>query len=231
MTEPSEQTNGARPDLHVSTIEWGSDRSGALRTGGPVQRGAGFGFAVAGFVLVVISQVLPWMTYTRSFANQDFPTGSLGRVEVSYTNLPFSTEFFNLGWLALFIVAAVALVIQPDRRRLVATAGLGLVAGQFALLVGLTYGILHTDRIYAGNFGSGGQIPTSLDIGVYCAYAALVVLAGALLLAGGFWHRAPHDAADEQSAGEDERGPADLTVAPIPADDHTVWSDRDGRRQ
>jgi len=74
------------------------------------------------------------------------------------------------------------------------------------------------------------EVPTGLDIGVYCAFAALVLHAGGLLLAGGFWHRSGHHVSDEECGGGDERGPADLTVAPIPADDHAVWSDRDGRR-
>jgi hypothetical protein len=227
----TERTNGERPDLHLNTVEWGSaDPAGPSDGTGPVRRGAGFGLAAGGFVLLVVSQVLPWMSYARSVANQDFPTGAVGRVEVSYANLPFSTEFFDLGWLALFGLAAVALVIQPDRRRLLATAGLGLAAGQFALLVGLTYGILHTDRVYTSTFGNAGPAQISLDIGVYCGYAALVLLAGALLFAGGFWHRSPHYATDEEYADADERGPADLTVAPIPADDPTVWSDRDDHR-
>jgi hypothetical protein len=105
-----------------------------------------------------------------------------------------------------------------------------------ALLAGLTYNILHTSRYMVVGArvlpGTSDTMPTRLSLGVYCAYAAVVLFAGALLLAGGAWHRRPGNLSDETDVDDPDPGlqsPADLTVTPIPANDHAVWSDREGQ--
>jgi hypothetical protein len=176
-----------------------------------VIRGAGIGFAVAGFGLLIAAEVLPWMSTANGAAQQDFPTT---RVETGVASLPLSTETFNLGWLVILIAVATALVVRPPVRRVLVAAGLGLVAGQIALLAGLTRGIEHTSL-------SGVEVPVQLELGLYCAYAAAALFAVALLLAGGVPGRLRD--AEAVSEGRDT-GPADLTVTPIPAADPSVWS-------
>jgi hypothetical protein len=223
MTGP-ERVNG-------ETMEWGgapAEKASWLDAGSPIQRGAGFGLAVAGFVLLVVAQVIPWMSYTTNFLNQDFPTASGGTTTLGAADLPFSTEYLNLGWLALLAAVATGLVIGRRHRRIVMAAGLGLAAGQVALLAGLVYGIMHPNPLYQPAFGGGGRLPTHVELGVFAAFAAVVCLAGALLLAGGFNH---HQVPDEPADPEDDNaGPADLTVTPVPVEDVSVWSDRTDRR-
>jgi hypothetical protein len=235
----TERVNGEQANV----VEWGSDgpakRLDWLAAERPVLRGAGFGLAVAGFVLVVLAQVLPWMAYDSTPLEQDFPTMSGGHIEVGVAKLPFATEYLQLAWVALLAVVAVALAIGPERRRVVVALGLGLAAGQVAMLAGLTYTMLHTSRylILGARVlpGTPDIMPTQLALGVYCAYAAVVLFAGALLLAGGFRRRSPDDEepyaeADPAVPDTGLRPPADLTVTPIPAPDHqSVWSDRDSR--
>lgn len=233
----SERINGERP----STVEWGgggpaeklTGRFDMFATDRPLLRGAGFGLAVAGFVLLLISQVLPWMSYTTSFLEQDFPTGSGSRVELAYAELPMQTGFVELGWLALFAVVAVALVIGPAHRRIGVAAGLGLAAGQIALLVGLMYAISHASRLVTGRAVAGRtpEVPTAPGLGIYCALAAAVLLVGALLLAGGAGRRPvePEYVLADDAEPDGLRPPSDLTVTPIQTDDASVWSDRDHR--
>jgi hypothetical protein len=198
----------------------------------PVLRGAGFGLAAAGFVLVVLAQVLPWMSFNSSPLEQDFPTATGGHIEVGLAKLPYATEFLQLAWVALLATVAVALVIGAERRRVVMALGLGLAAGQVALLAGLTYSMLHTSRymILGARVlpGTPDTVPTQLDLGVYCAYAAVVLLAGALLLAGGL-RRQPAHHEEHEDTDTGLRSPADLTVTPIPVKDQSIWSDRDSR--
>ena len=234
----TERVNGEQTNV----VEWGSDgpakRLDWLAAERPVLRGAGVGLAVAAFVLVVIAQVLPWMGYNSTPLEQDFPTMSGGHIDVGLAKLPYATEHLQLAWVALLAAVAVALVIGPERRRVVVALGLGIAAGQVALLAGLTYNMLHTSRymILGARVlpGTTDTVPTQLGLGVYCAYAAVVLFAGALLRAAGLRRRPHEDADGYEETGTDEPGaalrpPADLTVTPLPAADHAVWSDRESR--
>jgi hypothetical protein len=229
----SDRINGEQP----STIEWGggaADPLGGrldwLTTERPVLRGAGIGCAVAAFGLLVAAELLPWMVVTTSSLQQDFPTGSGGRVEAGLTQLGSPTEIFSLGWLVVLAAVATALVVRPPFRRVVVAAGLGLIAGQLALLVGITRGIKHpvNPGLFRGGF-AGTDLPIQFGLGVYCAYAALVLLVLALAFAGGV-PRQMRDSDPEPAAAQghpDPRGPADLTVTPLPVTDLSVWSQRE----
>jgi hypothetical protein len=222
----SEKINGERPNV----LEFGggpaAEKLDWLTTDRPVVRGAGIGFALAGFALLVAAEVLPWMSYATSVAQQDFPTSTGGRVTNGVAQLPVSTEILNLGWLVLLAVVATALAIRPPVRRVVVAAGLGLAAAQVALLAGLTRGIEHTtttSSVFRGGFVQT-EIPVRLELGLYCAYAAAVLFALALLLAGGVPRRLREAA--EPAPEEADEGPPDLTVTPVPTSDPSVWSRR-----
>jgi hypothetical protein len=223
-----ERVNGERP----STIEWGGGGAAAERLGGrldwlttdrPMIRGAGIGCAVAGFGLLIAAEVLPWMSVDTGTAQQDFPPVTGGRLETGVAQLSVHTETFNLGWLVILAAVATALVVRPPVRRVVVAVGLGLVAGQMALLAGMTRGIAHTTTtsgVFRGAFVQT-EIPVQLELGLYCAYAAAALFALALLLAGGV----PRRLRDAGSAPEEQdAGPADLTVTPIAPTDPSVWS-------
>src|SRR5262249_14331871 len=225
----SDKINGERP----SVVEWGGRGAAAEKAGGslgwlttdrPVIRGAGIGFAVAGFGLLIAAEVLPWVSTVNGAAQQGYPTRSVtgsGRVEAEVASMWLPTEMFtlSLGWLVILAVAATALVVRPPVRRVLVAAGLGLVAGRIALLAGITRGIEHT--ILTEVFRGEAPVQLELGPGLYCASAAVALFAVALLLAGGVPRRL-RDA--EEASKERDTGPADLTVTPIPAADPSVWS-------
>jgi hypothetical protein len=228
----SERINGEQP----SVIEWGGGGPATGKVGGsldwlttdrPVIRGAGIGFALAGFGLLIAAEVLPWMSYATSTSQQDYPTTTGGQVTNGVAQLPVSTEILNLGWLILLAAVATALAVRPPVRRVVVAAGLGLAAAQVALLAGITRGIVHTtsmSSVFRGGFVQT-EIPVKLELGLYCAYAAAALFALALLLAGGVPHRLRK--AEAEPDEEDDAGPVDLTVTPVQTADPSVWSRRE----
>jgi hypothetical protein len=218
----------------LNTIEWGSrspasERLEWLTTDRPVIRGAGIGCALAGFGLLIAAEMLPWMSTPTTSVQQDFPTATGGRIEVGIVQLAFPTEIVNLGWLVILATVAVALAVRPPVRRIVVAAGLGLVAGQFAMLVGITRGILRTTNsaVFRGGFIQTTDVPVQLEIGLYAAYAAAALLALALLLASGLPRRLRDPDLRVGEADPVGTGPVDLTVTALPATDPTVWSRRE----
>jgi hypothetical protein len=192
----------------------------------PVVRGPGLGCALAGFGLLVAAQLLPWASARTNPLLQDFPTASGGKVEIGLSQLQVPHEIFDLGWLVVLGAVATALAARPSARRVVVAAGLGLVAAQLALLIGITYAIKHPP---GGGFVSGALAlrsltPQRFEAGLYCAYLALALFAAALLFAGGVPRRLRRP--DVAAAGAEPPGPADLTVTAVPAADPTVWSQR-----
>jgi hypothetical protein len=188
-----------------------------LAAGRPVVRGAGLGCALAGFGLLIAAQLLPWISVTTTPLQQDFPTGTGGRVERGLSELPVATEIFNLGWLMVLAAVATALAVRAAARRAVVAAGLGLVGGQLALLAGMTRGIRH-NGLFRGAFPQT-DLPIGLEPGLYCAYAAVVLFALALLFAAA----APGRPRTPDPA-QDGNGPADLTVTAVPPTDPAMWS-------
>jgi hypothetical protein len=203
----------------------GEGRLDWLAPGRPVVRGAGLGCALAGFGLLIAAQVLPWLSVTTTPLQQDFPTSSGGRLERGLVELPVPTEIFNLGWLIVLGAVATALAVRPSARRAAVAAGLGLVAGQLALLAGMTRAIKH-NGLFRGTFAQA-DLGTHLESGLYCAYAALVLFALALLFAGGVprWLRRPAATSDDVALHDAEgAGPVDLMVTAAPATDPALWS-------
>ncbi len=243
----SEKINGEQPN----TIEFGGGAVERVRPLGwlsgerpappggdgppdrPVLRGAGIGLALSGFGLLLAAEWLPWLSQSIDPSEQDFPTATGGRIEQGVTQLGTSADILHLGWLALLGVVAVALVIRPPARRVVAAAGLGLAGGQLALLVAIAHGILNQQRqMVNSRFTPVGvaRVPGDLELGFCCAVAALVLLAGALLLAGGAWRQRPQFAPDpaDQEPGA-LAAPTDLTVTPVTPSDPSIWSNREDR--
>jgi hypothetical protein len=230
-----EPINGQQPTM----IEWGGAGPAERLTGGldrlkldgPVGRRAGMWCAVAGFGLLLAAEVLPWMTVTTTSLPQDFPTVASGRVSSGAGELNVATDILNLGWLVVLAVLAAALVIGPALRRVVVATGLGLVAGQLALLAGVTRGIEHATKttVFRGALVTS-TLPVELNIGLYCAYGAVGLFAAALLLTGGVPRRLREAVPLTEEADPSPRGPADLTVTPIPsadpAADLSPWSRR-----
>jgi hypothetical protein len=220
----SEKINGEQPSM----VEWGgvgpaerlTGRLDWLTTDRPVIRGAGIGCALAGFGLLVAAELLPWMSVTTSPLQQDFPTSTGGRVETGAAQLTVATDILNLGWLIVLAVVATALVVGPPVRHIIVAAGLGLVAGQLAMLAGITRGIEHTTNssVFRGAIITN-EVPVQLEIGLYCAYGAIALFALALLLAGGLPRRLRDAEVPIEEADPGLRGPADLTVTPLPAGD------------
>jgi hypothetical protein len=212
-----------------SIIEGGDEgRLGLLAAGSPVVLGTRLGCALAGFGLLIAAQLLPWISVTTTPLQQDFPTSTGGRLERGLAELPVATEIFNLGWLIVLAAVATALVVRASARRAVVAAGLGLIGGQLALLAGMTRGIKH-NGVFRGAL-SQTDLPIHLEPGLYCAYAALVLFALALLFAGGVPRRlrgrpgrnpASNDVASDVA---ELAGPPDLTVTAIPTADPAVWS-------
>jgi hypothetical protein len=189
----------------------------------PVARGPGLGCALAGFGLLVAAQLLPWASARTNPLLQDFPTASGGKVEIGLSQSQVPHEIFDLGWLVVLGAVATALAVRPSARRVVVAAGLGLVAAQLALLIGITYAIKHPPG--GGGFVPGALVlrllpPQRFEAGLYCAYLALALFAAALLFAGGVPRRLRRPDAPPGP------GPADLTVTAVPAADPTAWSQR-----
>lgn len=218
-TERPGGTDHAGGTEQPAILEWGG-LPGSGGDVGALTRGAGFACAVAGFALLIAAQALPWISLRTSPVQQDFPTASGGHLQRGLAELVIPTDIFNLGWLVVLGAVATALAVRPPARRVVVAAGLGLVAGQLALLVGMTRGIQHSSILRSTFPAPEPQV--QFEAGLYSAYAALALFAAALLLAGGVRARLrqPVAPADEPAPA----GPADLTVTPVPAADPHVWS-------
>jgi hypothetical protein len=210
-----------------SVIEGGGGESRLdwLGAGSPAVRGTGLGCALAGFGLLIAAQLLPWVSVTTNPLQQDFPTSTGGRLERGLGELILPTDIFNLGWLIVLAVVATAVAVRGSARRALVAAGLGLVGGQLALLVGVTQGIKR-NGIFRSTLPQTG-LASQLEPGLYCAYAALVLFALALLFAGGIPGRLGRSAAASSDVAADQvqpAGPADLTVTGVPPADPALWS-------
>ncbi|NJC68966.1 hypothetical protein HC031_04375 [Planosporangium thailandense] len=222
-----QQTGTEQP----SVVEWGGgpvDRPGWFGSGRSTTV-AGLGCAFVGFALLLAAELLPWVSVRTSALGQDFPTVGGGRIGYGIAELAAYTGMFNFGWLIVLAAVATALALRPPARRVAVAAGLGLVAGQLALLVGVTHGVRNVIQSRGGLTGGSGQLVES-GAGMYCAYAALVLFAAALLVGG-----APVRLRRSTGVAEEPElpGPADLTVTPAPPGhpvpppavaDPSVWS-------
>lgn len=181
--------------------------------------------AVLGFGLVLAAELLPWLTVSLSMAETDFPTGRAGRVTYGLDQLgSWELLLYNLGWTILLIFVAVTLGIPARWRGMTAAAGLGALAGQLAVLVGLASAVSHGGGIASRTAPS--QLNSTLGTGLYSAFAAAALLAAALVAAGfpgwsGSLRRlavgrqaASGEAAGESRPGEAPGDPLGITVTP-----------------
>ena len=212
------------PDETLTTVEWGSPaveraarRRWRPRIGWP-RAGPGsaaLSCAVVGFALAVAAQLLPWMTveFGVEGLNQAVPVDIGLDLLVSVP----AALVYQLVWPPLLGLVGAALVVARRRRRVVAAAGLGVAAGQVAVLAGLVRAIRYGAGVYS--FGPNGvrtanQLPPiTLGPGVYFGFAAVLLVALALVFAMGTRLRRggvpPNE--DEPDAGP----PPDLTVTPL----------------
>jgi hypothetical protein len=224
-----------------STVEWGDtavdeldrprwwrrwsappDASGAARPRRLAP--AALGCAAAGFALVLAAELLPWMRAELPAADPSL--GATGRgLELGIDQLnSWQVLIYNPGWTLVFAALAVALAAPPAWRRPVVALGLAACAGQVVLLLGLAKTVRHggglSDRI-------SGDVSTTMDSGLYAAFAALLLLAGALVLC--VWTPRRRDtgrASDaERGDGRAPAGPVDLRVLPA-----EPFASDDGRR-
>jgi hypothetical protein len=227
------------PEERVATVEWGEtddrrsgwwDRilgrdgprpgepAGPAGPGGAASIGRlGVGLAAAGFCLLLAAEVLPWMRLSgagsagqlREQVGPQLSLGQLGTWEVLS---------YHFGWTALLVIACLAQVVPAPARRYVATAGVGLIAGQFCVLVGLTRAISDGGGL-VGPSAANANPPVSYGEGMYTAFAALLLIGLAIGFAGRRPRQRPADrppdAVDEVVEEVEHRGPADLTVTPL----------------
>jgi hypothetical protein len=230
-------------DRPATTLEWGGvdehrarwwDRViGRAGEPGRALAPAGVGVAVVGFALVLAAQVLPWMDLTATSA-AEAARQQTGRTTLGLDQLGTWALFaYQVGWMLLLATVCVALVVEPAPRRIVGAAGIGFAAAQLAVVVGLTSTVQDGGGVF--RLSDADAAGVGLGEGVYCAYAAVLLLSAAILLAGrrpgrrvaaaqprsGRYRRIVAD--DEETAG----GPIDLTVTPLPA----AGSDGRGRYQ
>lgn len=140
------------------------------------------GCTVAGFGLILAAELLPWLTISLSPAQTDFPTGRTGRIRFGLDQLgSWELLLYNLGWTILLILVAVTLGVPGRWRGVTAAAGLGAAAGQLAVLVGLAAAVRHGGGVASRT--EPLQPDSALGPGVYAAFAAIALLAVALLMA------------------------------------------------
>jgi hypothetical protein len=216
----------------TDTIEWGAtvaERQGWLgrltatppRDEAPAPRRRrlrvnylALGFAVVGFLGVLASQYLPWMHLDFSSLDgassltqreYDLPVGGVS----TWQNVAYGVS------LPLVFATIAALLIAGDAIRLpLAAAGIGLLAGQLTLLVGMARAIQQGAGL--ASISELTAVPrdiASLGPGYTVAVAAAGLLIVAVLIAG----RAPRPARvkDEPTdAAEEEE--MDLVVTALP---------------
>ena len=224
-------------DENGATVEWGSPAAERVngrrwwprlpvRTGGGDRRGrrtispVALACAVVGFGLTLAAELLPWMT-VRLFAirdpnNGDPLTGNSGGGIDLGIDRAFTWQglLYNVGWMVVLVFVGVALAVEPRRRRTFAAAGLGGVAGQLILLVGLARAI--NDGALLTNLGlnSDNKPPIEFGPGMYAAFAAVPVFVTALLLAARV-STSRGGAVPVRPAAQEQPGPVDLTVTPV----------------
>jgi hypothetical protein len=211
-----------------ATIEWGHERVGWVsrllgrepdRPGDAVRLSrVGLGCVIAAFALILAAELLPWMVINSvETADQSTPNAARVGTELylgQVGSLP--ALMYDAGWMALLALVAVHMVSPPALRRMLAAAALGVAGGQLALLFGLVRAIKEGGGLLGG--GNVGTVAnTSLGIGVYAAFAALVFVLLGVALAG----RRPGRRVATAPPARVEEEPADLTVTPLPASQQT----------
>lgn len=238
MTEPQQrppapqQPGAAEPPPEPAVVEWGSARSAGWaqladrdwwsrrfgwHRGAAWWRRLAWVLAGLGALALFGSLVGEWQVL-----HQDAPDFAFPGEESDPERLALgigSVLVWGTGWLVggllLAACAALALAGQPPLRSHARTVGLALAAVELVLLAGAAVALTEESLYTLGR----PEIEISLGRGVYAAVASVVLLGGALFLAGPVPESSP---AAPAAAGGDTAGPpapayqepADLTVAP-----------------
>jgi hypothetical protein len=147
---------------------------------------------VLGVAALIAAELLPWTTlHTRSddsarvgadvVGDQDDLTGlyhfGLDRLTSN------ETLAYHLGLTVLLALVGVGLLGRPAQRRAAAGAGLGVLAAQLVIVIGLVHSF---DNFFLSASLSLRALPpgysTSVDPGAYCAFVGLALLLAALLI-------------------------------------------------
>lgn len=230
MSEP-QQPPPAPPPAEPAVVEWGSGRVGgwALADGAWWRRRFGWSrtpgwsrrlaWVLAGLGALALfgSLVGEWQVLHQDAADFAFPgeESDPERLALGIGSVLVWGTGWLVGGLLIAACAALALAGQPPLRSHARTVGLALAAVELVLLAGAAVALTEESLYALGQ----PEIEISLGRGVYAAVASVVLLGGALFLAGPVPESSP---AAPAAAGEDTAGPpapayqepADLTVAP-----------------
>ncbi|HTJ39044.1 MAG TPA: hypothetical protein VL738_37930 [Dactylosporangium sp.] len=175
--------------------------------------------AVIGFGLALVAQYMPWATLDltaarRQFGDEADTGGQSVDVPVAYLNVSHMTIYLlTLG----FALAAIATVLATTGavRRVATGMSIGLLAGNLVALVGLKGVIDHLGSSSLAALQIDSDVVTH-GPGYYLAYAAVLVLAAALVLAA--WTPTAVPGLRIRRRGEEPEGgePLELTVTPVP---------------
>jgi hypothetical protein len=178
----------------VDTVEWGSGGEAstkapawwrAVRVPGGGRRPAAV-LAVLGFGALVAAEVVPW-TSLHFQANTDTqgltvsPTSDPVAMGIDKLNVT-GTLTYHICLVLLLGAIGIVLAGRPSQQRTAFGAALGLVAAQIVIVVELVHSFagLATDNV-GGRFIQAYR--TTVDPGVYLAFASIALLLAALVVA------------------------------------------------
>ncbi|MGI5246167.1 hypothetical protein [Dactylosporangium sp. CA-139066] len=174
--------------------------------------------AAIGFGLALAAQYLPWASLNLDAAGR-LTDGEDAGAAAKTVDMPVA--YFNVAHMTVYLLtlgfglAALAMVLfAPAAVRRAATgAGIGLFAGNLIALVGLKGVIDHVGSTSLAALNLDSDMVKS-GSGYYLAYAAVLVLAAALVLAA--W--SPSAVVRMRRRTEEPEGgePLELTVTPVP---------------
>jgi hypothetical protein len=199
------------------TMEWGNDRTSRLdrfvtgrRLSTVVVTGALVGLGVA---LLCAAELLPWATRKGGPISNDvdLPIAAGSEFRLAEFNT-WEVFGYHLGWLALLTLAAAAVAARPAARRSLGAAALGAAGGVLVQLLGLVRSAEDGSALIpSALFETQQDLGTSLASGAYCAIAALLVVAAAIVVSLGL--RLPRRRQPETMPEAEYEPAPDVTVS------------------
>jgi len=214
VTDIDEDDQPQHSRLALARHQW---RNYVIRHG---RRGAVIGLGIA-FVLLLASQWMPWATVvpqssqTTDSSNVSNITFSLGdgfNVGIDDANTAMSLTY-HLIWVIVLALAGATVFASRRSRQPLFGAAIGAIVVQFVAIVPL---LRHPKGLIVNTIsdiaaGSGAtELVVTRGAGMFCAVAALVVLAGAMVFAVGgnvLPSLTADDEDDKQFAGTPEFAP------------------------
>jgi hypothetical protein len=216
----------------MSSVEWGT--SSELTTGGDSRSGrlsrnladrlsrltdmrarriAAAGLLVT-FLLVAVSQWVPWFSLDASSTGEDFGlSGGVHTVSAITALGGLATAYF-LGWTLIAVVSAAAVFGRRRVRRTAAGITAGAIAGQAFVVMS----VWHDNGIgvFRSVLGEAGGVRGHREIGLYLTASALLVSAAAMVVV--VRGRVLPTLNDDDDDASD--GGAIVPDTPAPASDH-----------